>query len=52
MPELAKLPTSALLRPGDAALLASGYPAPIVDTRVGRERVLAAFRAASLADSS
>lgn len=32
-----------LLKPGDAALLAKGYPAPMVDTKFGRERALAAF---------
>lgn len=45
VPELAAVRTAALLKPGHPELLATGYPAPIVDTRIAREQVLKAFRA-------
>ena len=46
IPELAHLPAAALLKPGDPALLASGYPAPMIDLGGARQRVLSAFLAA------
>jgi deoxyribodipyrimidine photo-lyase len=45
LPELAGLPAKTLLKPGDALLLARGYPPPMVDLGLARERVLGAFRA-------
>jgi deoxyribodipyrimidine photo-lyase len=45
LPELAGCPAKALLKPGHPALLACGYPAPMLDTRMARDRVLQAFRA-------
>ncbi|MCG3171118.1 MAG: Deoxyribodipyrimidine photo-lyase [Pseudomonadales bacterium] len=44
VPELAQVPAAALLRPGHPQLLAAGYPAPMVDLKAARERVLQAFR--------
>lgn len=48
VPELAHCSTKALLKPGHAELLAAGYPAPMLDTRAARERVMQAFRAAGM----
>jgi len=44
LPELAGVPAKALLQPGHPALLAAGYPEPIVELKGARERVLMAFR--------
>ena len=41
---VAQVPAAALLRPGHPQLLAAGYPAPMVDLKAARERVLQAFR--------
>ncbi|MBK6286626.1 MAG: deoxyribodipyrimidine photo-lyase [Gammaproteobacteria bacterium] len=49
VPELAGVTTAALLEPGHPELLATGYPAPIIDTRIAREQVLQAFRALGVA---
>jgi deoxyribodipyrimidine photo-lyase len=49
VPEIAHCSTKALLKPGHPELLAAGYPAPMLDTRAARERVMLAFRAAGLA---
>lgn len=49
VPEIARCSTKALLKPGHAELLAAGYPAPMLDTRAARERVMQAFRAAGIA---
>ncbi|MBP8925870.1 MAG: deoxyribodipyrimidine photo-lyase [Pseudomonadales bacterium] len=43
--ELAGVSTTAILKPGHPELLATGYPAPMIDTRIAREQVLQAFRA-------
>jgi len=47
VPELRDVSAKALLTPGCPELLATGYPTPMVDLKVGRERALAAFRALS-----
>ena len=52
VPELAGVTTAALLEPGHPELLATGYPAPIIDTRIARQQVLQAFRTLGLAASS
>ena len=49
IPEIARCSTKALLKPGHPELLAAGYPAPMLDTRVARARVMQAFRAAGIA---
>ena len=47
VPELAACPARALLKPGDPALLANGYPAPMLDLRESRKRAMDAFAAVS-----
>lgn len=47
--ELRHVDAKLLLQPGHPTLLAAGYPPPMVDMKVARERVLAAFAAASSA---
>ncbi len=49
VPELAHCSTRALLKPGHSERLARGYPAPMLDTRAARERVMQAFRMAGMA---
>ncbi len=51
VPELAGCSTKALLKPGHPELLATGYPAPMLDTKAARERVMQAFRSAGIAAS-
>ncbi len=43
LPELATVDAKTFLKPGDPALLATGYPPPLVDLKFGRERALTAF---------
>jgi deoxyribodipyrimidine photo-lyase len=45
LPELKHVPARALLEPGHPDLLAAGYPPPLVDLKMARERVLQAFAA-------
>jgi deoxyribodipyrimidine photo-lyase len=45
LPGLATVSTRSLLQPGHPELLATGYPAPMVELKGARERVLLAFRA-------
>jgi deoxyribodipyrimidine photo-lyase len=45
LPALRNVDAKLLLQPGHPALLATGYPAPMVDLKVGRDRALAAFAA-------
>ena len=45
LPQLKDVPAKALMKPGDPLLLATGYPAPMVDLKVAREACLAAFKA-------
>ncbi len=61
VPELARLPAAVIHRPwtaSDEVLAAAGvalgesYPRPMIDHKVGRERALAAWRAARQADSA
>jgi len=46
LPQLNAVDAKWFSHPGDARLLATGYPAPMVDMKFGRERALAAFAAA------
>jgi deoxyribodipyrimidine photo-lyase len=46
VPELAHCSSRALLRPGDRELLATGYPAPMIELRAARQRALATFASA------
>ena len=48
LPEIANCSRKALLKPGHPELLAAGYPAPMLDTRAARERVMSAFRNAGI----
>lgn len=43
LPQLRGLPVKTLLQPGHPDLLATGYPAPIVDLKVARSRALEVF---------
>lgn len=45
LPELAALPAKAILQPGHPQLLDTGYPAPMVDLRLARQRAIDAFAA-------
>lgn len=45
VPELRRVSAKALLQPGHAELLAAGYPPPLLDLQMARERVLNAFAA-------
>ncbi len=47
LPELRGVDAKLLLQPGHPALLAAGYPAPMLDLKTARERALAAFAAAT-----
>jgi deoxyribodipyrimidine photo-lyase len=43
LPELRELPAKIILQPGHPLLLATGYPAPMVDLKFARNRALNAF---------
>jgi deoxyribodipyrimidine photo-lyase len=45
LPELETLPAQAILQPGHPQLLDAGYPAPMVDLRLARQRAIDAFAA-------
>lgn len=45
LPELESLSAKQILKPGSPELLASGYPAPMIDLKVAREACLSAFKA-------
>lgn len=49
LPELRAVPPRIVLQPGHPQLLAAGYPAPMVDLRVARERAIATFAAVARA---
>ncbi len=49
LPELAGISAKLIAQPGHAALRAVGYPPPLVDLKVARERVLSAWREAAAA---
>jgi len=46
LPQLRQLPARILLQPGHPALLATGYPAPMLDLKTARDRMLKAFSSA------
>ncbi|MET0377360.1 MAG: deoxyribodipyrimidine photo-lyase [Spongiibacteraceae bacterium] len=43
LPELANVEAGLFIKPGAPQLLAAGYPEPVVDLKMGRERALSAF---------
>jgi deoxyribodipyrimidine photo-lyase len=45
LPELRELPARVVLQPGHPELLATGYPAPMLDLAFARSRALEAFAA-------